>query len=177
MKKVSAIRLIAFDVDGTLTPGNLIFGPDGEAYKEFSAKDGLGITLARRLGFQTGLITGRSSAIVEKRAAELHMDFVLMGISDKVAAMDEVLRERNLSWDALAYMGDDLNDLALMKSAGFSGSPADGAKPVRKAADFVTAHKGGRGAARDFIEEILKRQGRQKEALALYLADSEGVTQ
>lgn len=162
------IRLIAFDVDGTLTDGALVLGPEGETNKVFFAKDGLAISLAHRMGYVTGLITGRTSAIVERRAEELHMDFALMGISDKIGAMDGILRKYGISWEEAAYMGDDLNDLPLFGRVGLSASPRDGAAEVRGAADFVSSADGGRGAARELIEMILKEEGRWEEAVASF---------
>lgn len=168
MKETKPIRLIAFDVDGTLTPGTLIFGPEGEAYKTFFAKDGLAMSLAHRMGFVTGLITGRQSSIVTMRQKELHMDFAAMGISDKVQAMETVLSKYGLTWEEAAYMGDDWNDLALMSKVAVSGAPSDGALEVRAAAHFVSDFPGGGGAARQFIEWIFRREGRWQEALSLF---------
>lgn len=168
MKETKPIRLIAFDVDGTLTTGTLIIGPHGEAAKAFFARDGLAISLAHRMGFVTGLITGRQSSIVKMRQEELHMDFGVMGVSNKVQAMESVLSAYGLSWEEAAYMGDDWNDLALMSKVAVSGAPSDGALEVRAAADFVSAYPGGGGAARQFIEWIFKREGCWKEALSLF---------
>lgn len=171
------IRLIAFDVDGTLTPGTLILGPDGEAVKSFSAKDGLAISLAHRMGYVTGLITGRRSAIVERRSEELHMDFTLMGVSDKVPALAGMLDRYGISWEEAAYFGDDWNDLALLRKAGLSGCPSDGAAENRKIVNFVSSLPGGRGAAREFIEYIWKREGRYEEALREFGGSCPGISQ
>ena len=168
MGNAGTVKLIAFDVDGTLTDGTLIIGPEGEAVKLFHARDGLGLSLAHRMGYVTGFITGRKSQIVENRGKELQVDFILMGVSNKVEAMEHILADHGLSWKDAAYMGDDLNDLPLLKKVGFSGSPADGAPEARKASDFVSTLPGGKGAAREFIETILKSQHRWKEAVHSY---------
>lgn len=168
MGTAEKIKLIAFDVDGTLTPGTLAIGPDGEEWKLFHVKDGLAISLAHRMGYRTGLITGRASQAVLHRSRELHMDFVLMSAKDKVAAMKGKLEEYGLSWDEIAYMGDDLNDLPLLKRSAFGGTPADGAAEVRASADFIAKAGGGRGAAREFIEVIMKAQSRWDEALSSF---------
>ena len=118
-----SIRLIAFDVDGTLTPGTLTIGAAGEIFKVFYAKDGLAISLAHKLGYVTGLVTGRTSEAVEKRREELHMDFAVMGAADKIAAMEEIQKQYGISWEETAYMGDDLNDLAVLGRAGLGGAP------------------------------------------------------
>lgn len=162
------IKLIAFDVDGTLTPGTLIFGPDGEAYKSFYAKDGLAISLAHRMGFITGLVTGRNSPIVERRSAELHMDFALMGVRDKVAALSDILMRYGLTWEEAAYFGDDWNDLAVSRKAGLAGCPSDGTVENKEAVSFVASAPGGRGAAREFIEHIFKKEGCFESALHSY---------
>lgn len=171
------VRLIAFDVDGTLTDGSLILGPEGEAYKTFFARDGLAIALAHRMGYVTGLITGRTSAIVEKRAEELHMDFTLMGVADKIAAMEGILQKYGMSWEEAAYMGDDLNDLPLLKKVGAAGVPNDGAGEAKAAAGFISAYDGGRGAAREFIEMLLKKDGRWEEAVASFEGAKEKTAQ
>lgn len=168
MKNAANIKLIAFDVDGTLTLGTLAIGPEGEVWKLFHAKDGMAISLAHRMGYITGVITGRTSKAVMNRAKELHMDFVVMSAADKVKAMQEKLEEYNLSWENAAYMGDDLNDLPLLLKAGFAGTPADGVPEVKEAADFQSAHSGGQGAAREFIEAIMKEQNRWDEAVASF---------
>ena len=161
-----AIRLMAFDVDGSLTDGRIYLGENGETLKVFSARDGLGLSRAAKMGYLVGVITGRSSPVVEARAKELGMAFSLLGVSDKVAAMEELLAKYGLSWEETAYFGDDWNDLALMHRVGFSGAPADATEENRQEADFVSEKKGGEGAARDFITRIWKRDHRYEEALS-----------
>ena len=177
MKKAERIKLFAFDVDGTLTPGYLVMGENGETSKIFHARDGLAIALAHRMGYITGFITGRKSPIVENRGKELAVDFVLMGVADKVKAMESLLKTCGLSWEEVAYMGDDLNDLPLMEKAGFSACPKDGVKEVQKAADFISSCPGGNGAAREFIEKVMKTQGRWKEAVDSYRKKQDTVSQ
>ncbi len=165
MRGAEKVKLLAFDVDGTLTNGQLVLGPDGEAYKFFNVHDGLALSLAHRMGYKVGFITGRTSKIVEARAKELQCDFVLMGITNKTEAMHELLKKFQLEWDASAYMGDDLNDLPLFSKVGVSGCPANACVENRAMADFISRFKGGEGAAREFIEEILKSQDRWDEAV------------
>lgn len=158
MRGAENIKLLAFDVDGTLTPGELFFGAEGEVYKVFHVRDGMAMGMAHQLGLITGLVTGRASEMVRKRGEELHVDFLLMGVSRKVEALQTVLDEHRLSWENVAFMGDDLNDLPVMTKAGLSGCPADAAKEVTMSAGFVSQYPGGHGAVREFIEEILKAQ-------------------
>lgn len=160
---------MAFDVDGTLTPGRLIFGPDGEVYKAFHVRDGMAFALAHRMGYKVGVITGRSSEIVSRRMEELKADFIEMNVSDKVAVLDSVRRRFGLSWEETAFMGDDLNDLPLFSRCGYAGCPSDGCGENREAADFLSSCAGGEGAAREFIETILKQQGRWQEAVSYFM--------
>lgn len=169
MSSLNKIKMFAFDVDGTLTPGILIFGPEGEAYKVFNSHDGLMLNLVRKLGFKVGFITGRNSPLVEVRAKELHVDFVMMGVKDKVAALSEKLAEYGMKWDEVAYMGDDLNDLPILSRSGYSGCPANACNENRGLSDFVSHYNGGEGAAREFMEDVLKRQGRWEEAVNYYM--------
>ena len=163
-----AIRLIAFDVDGSLTDGTIYMNAEGESVKGFSARDGLGLSLASRMGYIVGVITGRTSPIVMRRTEDLHLQFCQMKVSDKVSVMEDLLERFNVSWDEVAYFGDDWNDLALMKRAAVSGSPSDATDENKAVADFVSPHTAGYGAARDFIMEILKREGRYEEGLASF---------
>jgi 3-deoxy-D-manno-octulosonate 8-phosphate phosphatase (KDO 8-P phosphatase) len=164
------IKLFAFDVDGTLTPGFLVFGPEKEEYKLFNSQDGLMLHRAHTMGYKVGFITGRKSKGVEARARELGLDFLIQGSRDKVAALESKLKEYGLTWEEAAYMGDDLNDLELFTRVGVSGCPSDASNDNRSMADFVSHREGGHGAAREFMEEIIKRQGRWEEALEPYLS-------
>ncbi len=152
------IRILAMDVDGTLTDGKIYMGPDGEAMKAFNIKDGLGIhDLLIPAGIIPVIITGRKSRIVENRSRELGITEVHQGVSDKVQKLKELAG--NLS--EAAYIGDDLNDLKCMQAVkaegGLTGCPADAAAEVRGLCDFVSEFRGGEGAVRDFIEWLLKK--------------------
>lgn len=178
MKNAKDIKAFFFDVDGTLTSGALIFGAEGEVYKTFHAQDGMALGLAHRMGYVTGFITGRDSAVVRARAEELKVDVLLMGVNDKVKALSELLDKYGLHWGQIAFMGDDLNDLPLFDKVGVSGSPANGAPENLAKADFISTRSGGNGAAREFIEAILKEQGRWNEAIASFYTDiKEGPVQ
>lgn len=150
------LRLVLTDVDGVLTDGAVLVLPDGREAKSFHMRDGLGIVLAHRAGLRTGVLSGRSSEAVERRARELGMAVVRQGVADKAAAFRRILEEEGLSAAEVAYMGDDVNDLAVMNEAGLSGAPADAAFEVRAQAFLVTEAAGGRGAFREFLEAILR---------------------
>lgn len=154
------IELIVSDVDGVLTDGSIIFSNEGIEIKRFFIRDGLGIKLWQRAGGKFGLLTGRSSHIVNVRAAELGIDIVRQGVEQKLAALKEILAELRLAPEQVCYIGDDLPDLAAVRYAGLGVAVSDATAEVRDAADYVTHVGGGRGAVRETIELILKAQRR-----------------
>jgi 3-deoxy-D-manno-octulosonate 8-phosphate phosphatase (KDO 8-P phosphatase) len=164
------VRLLALDVDGVLTDGGVYFDDAGGEMKRFHIHDGLGIVLARFVGLQVAWITGRNSPVVQRRAKELGVTLLRQGVRDKVAALAEVGVKCGVTPDAIAYMGDDLNDLPALRWAGVALAPANAASPeVREAAHLITARAGGAGAARDAIELILRARGDWDAALGAYL--------
>ena len=167
VKKASAIRVVVFDVDGVLTDGSMVYGPSGEALKRFDVKDGHGIVLARLTGLKVAILTARTSDIVAVRAQELGISPVLQGQRDKRAGMQSLLSQLQVEPQHVAYMGDDLNDLAPLSMVGLPACPADAVSEVRQAALFVSRKPGGHGAARELLEEILKATGRWEEVLRL----------
>ncbi|MGA1843107.1 MAG: KdsC family phosphatase [bacterium] len=152
--KARRIRLVLLDVDGTLTDGQLIYGPDGEAFKSFNVKDGMGICLAQKEGIKVGLISGRNSRLVEARASELKIAYVWQGVADKVGLLRGILKQCTCVPEDVAFMGDDLNDLPLLKEVGFSAAPGDAVREVREAVDYVTERYGGKGAVRELLDFI-----------------------
>ena len=169
--RLSKIRLLALDVDGTLTDGGIYFGANGEELKRFHTQDGLGIVLARTVGLQTAWITGRESSIVWRRSQELATPrhLVLQGVKDKVKALKFLAQETKIPLAQTAFMGDDLNDLPAMSEVAVALCPADAASHVRAAADWVAVRRGGEGAVREAIELILTARGDYDKAVALYL--------
>lgn len=164
--RAAAVRLVALDVDGTLTDGRLYIGATGEAMKAFSVRDGFGLTLLREAGVKLALITARRSAIVEVRAAELKFDEVRQGVADKAVALRELCAHFGLGLHQAAYVGDDWPDLGAMAAAGLAASVADAAEPVRERAHWVSRAPAGRGAVREFAEFVLRAQDRYDAALA-----------
>ncbi|MCC7059596.1 MAG: HAD hydrolase family protein [Burkholderiaceae bacterium] len=164
--RAAGIRLVALDVDGTLTDGRLFIGPQGEAMKAFSVRDGFGLTLLREAGIVLAVITARQSPIVEVRAAELKFDQVLQGVHDKAEALRELCVRHQLAPTAAAFVGDDWPDLRAMAYAGLAASVADAPAAVRARAHWVSQAPAGHGAVREFAEFLLQAQGLLASALA-----------
>ena len=153
------IKLMVFDADGVLTPGNLVYGPQGEALKEFHSHDGLGLVMARVVGIRRAVLTGRNSVIVGRRATELRFDSIKLGRFEKVEALKEILAETGCEAEHTLYMGDDLIDVPAMYEVGLPvavpAAPAD----VRAACAYVTTADGGAGAVREATDLVLKAAG------------------
>jgi len=158
-ERCRGLKLILSDVDGVLTDGTVLLLPDGREAKSFHIRDGLGIVLAHRAGLRTGLVSGRRSEAVARRASELGMAIVLQGIDDKGAALREILAAEGLEPQQVAYMGDDVTDLPVLSEVGLSAAPADAPMEVRNAAFMITTTAGGKGCLREFIEAILHARG------------------
>lgn len=158
-ERCRALRLVLSDVDGVMTDGSLLLLPDGREIRSFHVRDGLAVVLAQRAGLRTGLISGRTSEAVARRAEELGMAVVRQGVPDKAAALHEVLVAERLSGREVAYVGDDVNDLPLMGLVGLTAAPADAPLEVRAQAFMVLSAPGGRGCLREFIEAILRARG------------------
>lgn len=171
------IKVLIFDVDGVLTDGQLYFlphtNPDGSQsaieFKGFTAHDGLGITLARLGGLRVGLVTKRESATVTIRARDLKLEFVYQGQSYKMKAIDDILRRANITIDELAYVGDDVVDLSVMRVCGLAVATANARAQVKAAAHYITPNAGGHGAGRDAIDFILTAQGKLDSAIEAFL--------
>lgn len=158
-QRCGRLRLVLSDVDGVLTDGRLWLLPNGEEIKAFHVRDGLGIALAQRAGLRVGLLSGRFSSAVESRARELGVTLVRQGVPDKAAALRELLAQEGLAGHEVAFMGDDVSDLAVMSEVGLSGAPADAPFEVRARAFMVTQTAGGQGCFREFLEAILRARG------------------
>ena len=153
------LRLVLSHVDGVMTDGSVWISGDGRETKAFHIRDGLGIVMAHRAGLQTGVLSGRRSDATTQRAAELGMGVVRQGVSDKGAALVEICAELGLSPAEVAYIGDDVNDLAVIDAVGLSAAPADAPLEVRGRAFMITETAGGRGCLREFLEAILRARG------------------
>jgi 3-deoxy-D-manno-octulosonate 8-phosphate phosphatase (KDO 8-P phosphatase) len=168
-KRAKQVKVFLMDVDGTITDGSvtLLSQPDGSALeiKTFDAHDGQGLTLAHTAGIRTGVITGRGSAALRRRCQELSIEFVYEKQPHKIAAYEEILKKTGVPESAVAYLGDDLPDLTVMRRVGLAVAVGDAVEEVKSAAHFVTNAVGGRGAARELIELILKSKGIWEEMI------------
>ena len=162
------IRLILSDVDGVLTNGGIVFDNQGIETKRFFVRDGLGIALWRRAGYQYGILTGRTSHIVKVRADELGVDVVRQGFEDKLPIAKEIIEQLGLTAEQVCYIGDDLPDLPIIRLVGLGVAVADATADVRQSADYVTKASGGHGAVREIIEIILKAQRRWDSLIQRY---------
>lgn len=169
-KRLASVRLFAFDVDGVLTDGGLYLSDSAEEeILRFHVQDGAGIAAALRAGYPVAWITGRRSEAVRRRAQMLGVEELHLGAKDKVAVLEDLAQRHNLRIDEVGFMGDDLPDLPAMKIAGCAAAPANAAPDVREHAHFLSRAAGGNGAAREFIEAVIRAQGRWDEVLEAYL--------
>lgn len=171
--RINRVKLLILDVDGVLTDGSIILGTGGGEFKVFDVQDGLGITLARRAGLKIGIITGRESESVERRARELKIDSLYQAAFVKIKAFRKMLAELNVDEEAVCYMGDDLLDIPVMKRAGFSVAPPAAREEVMQQADYITLAPGGKGAVREVVELILKTQGRYADTVKKLIEETE----
>ncbi|WP_426416089.1 3-deoxy-manno-octulosonate-8-phosphatase KdsC [Aestuariirhabdus sp. LZHN29] len=167
--RAQRIRLAVFDVDGVLTNGQLLFSENGEELKAFSTLDGQGIKMLQQAGIETAIITGRRSQLVARRATNLGITHVYQGREDKLVALQELLPTLGLTLDEVAYLGDDLPDLAVIRQVGLGAAVANAHFFVKQHACAVTETNGGNGAAREFCDALLAAQGKLQDALDRYL--------
>jgi 3-deoxy-D-manno-octulosonate 8-phosphate phosphatase (KDO 8-P phosphatase) len=156
--KLRRIRMLLLDVDGVLTDGGLYYAADGVELKRFHAHDGYGVVLAHRHGLKVGLISGRSTPIVDARARALRIDDVIQGAADKVAAMRTLQQKYTIADEEFAYVGDELFDIPLLETVGFSAAPPNARAEVLSVVDYVTKVEGGNGVAREIVDLILMAQ-------------------
>jgi len=157
LQRAKQIKFLLMDCDGVLTDGRLYFSESGEALKVFDVRDGYGLTLWHKAGFRSGIISGRDSPIVAKRAEDLGVDFVLQGREEKVAALQEMMLVAGIGKDEIVFIADDTIDLPLFPLVGYTVAVGDAHTAVKAAADYVTAADGGRGAVRELIDLLLAR--------------------
>ena len=167
-RRAQRIKLLLMDCDGVLTDGQLELLENGDEQKTFHARDGQGISLFHRAGWKTGIISGRTSSAVERRAQDLKMAFVRQYAKDKIEALEEILAAAKVAPEECAYVGDDVGDIPVMLRVGFAVAVADAVEETKQAAHFVTEQKGGHGAVREVTDLILKAQGHWEELMKRY---------
>lgn len=154
-EKIHKIKLLATDCDGVLTDAGMYYSAEGDVLKKFNTKDGMGLSLLKEKGIVVAILTGENSNIVKKRAEKLGICDVYLGCIDKVSAMEELLRKYNFTYEEVGYIGDDINDIDLLKKVGISFSVNDATESVKQSVDYVTKKKGGQGAVREVADLIL----------------------
>ena len=165
LKKCTNIKILLTDVDGILTDGGMYYSAHGDVMKKFNAKDGMGINILRKKNIPTIIITKEKTKIVKQWAKKMNVKKVYDGIMKKELILEKICKSFKISEKEIAFVGDDVNDLELMKKVGFSVTPKDGNNTVKKIADYVTKSKGGEGAVREITDLIIKAKYGEKEKL------------
>ncbi|RRQ21226.1 3-deoxy-manno-octulosonate-8-phosphatase KdsC [Thiohalobacter thiocyanaticus] len=169
IEKAANIKLVIFDVDGVLTDGSLFYGDDGQEYKAFNSRDGHGIKMLKKYDVEIGIITGRTSQVVEHRVRNLGITHVYQGQLDKLPAFEELIARLDVNPEQCAYVGDDVVDLPIMSRVGLAIAVQDAHPFVKKHAHWITPSGGGRGAARDVCELLIEARGKLEQELESYL--------
>jgi len=172
MANLSAIKLLAMDVDGVLTDGTIVVNADGTETKLFNVLDGHGIRLWQRAGLKVALLSGRASGPTKHRAEQLQIEYVFEDCHYKLPVFEEFLDRLGLSPENAAYIGDDLPDLPVIRYVGFGVAVANAVDEVKQYADYVTSRPGGSGAVREVIEHILKETGKWPDLMERYVGDA-----
>jgi 3-deoxy-D-manno-octulosonate 8-phosphate phosphatase (KDO 8-P phosphatase) len=168
-ERLARIRLLAMDVDGVLTDGTFAYDSEGGEHKSFHVADGLGIVLLRLTGIEVAWISGRASAIVERRGQELGIRHIVQGVRDKNRALRALCDSLAMPLEEVAYIGDDWNDLPALQIVGVAIATANAAEEVKRAADFVTYHAGGQGAVREVCMQLIDACGSRETCLKRYI--------
>jgi 3-deoxy-D-manno-octulosonate 8-phosphate phosphatase (KDO 8-P phosphatase) len=167
-EKLRRLKLLLLDVDGVMTDGRIIYNADGVETKAFDVKDGHGLKLLQRAGFQVGIITGRQSEVTRVRAHELGIELVIQGAKEKLPRYLELVQRLGLSDEEVAYVGDDLIDLPVLRRVGFSATVADAVEEIKPYVQYITTRPGGRGAVRELCDFILRTSGRWDDVTMRY---------
>lgn len=163
--KAKCIKYWIIDIDGTMTDGGIYYDEHGNETKKFCTKDAAGFFAAHQVGMEIIILTGRECAATTRRMTELKVDFLFQQVKNKKKFLEQFLKEKNITREQVAYIGDDLNDLPAMQLAGFIGCPSDSCNEIIKNADYVSPIKGGYGAVRDVIEYVLRENGEWDKAI------------
>lgn len=164
------IELLVFDVDGCLTDGGIHYGnSDQEEFKTFHVKDGFAIVSWMKLGKKSAIITGRASRVVERRAKELGITYLFQDVKNKKQVLESILEKEGIGFENVAAIGDDLNDLALLRSVGLSFAPLDAIQKVREEVDVVLSKEGGKAAVREMIDMVMEKENLSEEFVKLWV--------
>lgn len=166
--KLKKVKMLLLDVDGVMTDGRIIMDSDGRELKNFNVRDGHGLVMIQRHGIAVGILTGRTSAVVDHRARDLKITEVYQGALNKKEVFAQILQKNRLTPDQIAYMGDDIVDIPVLKMVGFSAAVADALEIVKKTVDYVSSCRGGEGAVREVCEMLLAAQGFWPDVAARY---------
>ena len=172
-KRAARIRLVLFDVDGVLTDARVVLHGDGSESKQFHIRDGIVMVWAQRVGLKVGLLSARMSATTTERAAQLGITLVHQGVTSKVEAYDQIVSDIGMTDEEVAYMGDDIVDIGVLARVGLAGAPADAVPEVRDRVHWIASSGGGAGAAREFLELILRAQGRWDAIVQSFVPEAE----
>lgn len=167
------IKLIAIDVDGTLTDGKIYYDSNGNEMKAFNAKDGMAISQAVKLGINIAIITGRESEIVSKRAEELGVKYVFQGVHNKLEVLFNIMKELNILRKNVMFIGDDINDLECINNVGIGACPKDSVKEVQVSCKYISKYNGGNGAVREIVENVLREQGKWDKIINNYIGSAQ----
>ena len=167
-EKLKKIKMLMLDVDGVMTDGMIIMDDEGRQLKNFNVRDGHGLKIIQRYGIEVVILTGRQSEVVNHRAKDLDIKEIYQGALNKKEVFQKILQKHNLTADFVAYMGDDIIDIPVLRQVGFSAAVADAVDVVKKSVDYVTKNKGGHGAVRELCEMILQTQGKWPEIAEKY---------
>ena len=170
LARAAPIRLLLLDVDGVLTDGSILYSQEGTESKSFNTQDGFGLRLLLEAGMETGVITARTSKAVTRRTRDLKMRYVFQGVSEKLSAYKEIVRQSGLKPFEIAYMGDDWLDLVLLTRVGFAAVPANGVMEVQDVAHYVSRKAGGQGAVREVCDFLLEAKGIMQHILQGYIS-------
>ena len=170
MANSKLIKLVITDIDGVWTDGGMYYTAEGDVMKRFSVKDGWGVSFLHKAGIPVVILTGENTSIVQRRAEKLKIDYCFLGIKDKVAQAEALCAELGIGLGEVAFIGDDLNDLPLLRRVGFSASPVNTPDYVKREVDYVTTAHGGYGAFREFVEKLLTDMGLLDNLIREYVA-------
>ncbi|MBQ3438136.1 MAG: HAD-IIIA family hydrolase [Fusobacterium sp.] len=168
---MESIKIVVLDVDGTLTDGKLYIDNQNNEFKAFNVRDGFAITNWIKLGGEVAILTGKSSNIVERRAKELGIKHIIQGSKNKSKDLAKLLKKLKLSFEEVAYMGDDINDMGVMLKVLLPACPQNADKEVMKISSYISPKNGGDGAVRDFFEYIMTRNGMWEEVILNYVEE------